>query len=252
MPFYIDKSHPLFTFSPEISLGTCETLKKFKLNYFQYLRCYKDGSFTLLVNRTDMADEFFANDYPILSHVEETLKDRDTYSFLWDETLPEEPVKLARDKFGMHNGLTFIKRHEEYYDMIGFAMQKDLPNKLTHYMTYSNILDAFAADFLKDNQALFQHMDAHRILPPDHMRDPNRETLILKEKPLEIQGRYGLVTLSIQEVRCLELLREGMIYKQIANSLDISPRTVETYINRIRLKTGAHTRQQLIGLLPRP
>ncbi|MFD8979897.1 response regulator transcription factor [Streptomyces sp. NPDC059564] len=51
--------------------------------------------------------------------------------------------------------------------------------------------------------------------------------------------------LSGREVQVLELLAEGATYDGIAHRLHLSPHTVDTYLRRIRSKTGATNRVQL-------
>ncbi|MFF2546053.1 response regulator transcription factor [Kitasatospora sp. NPDC058063] len=51
--------------------------------------------------------------------------------------------------------------------------------------------------------------------------------------------------LSRREVEVLELLARGATYDTIARRLQLSPHTVDTYLRRIRSKTGATTRMQL-------
>ncbi|MGC8483754.1 MAG: helix-turn-helix transcriptional regulator [Thermodesulfobium sp.] len=56
------------------------------------------------------------------------------------------------------------------------------------------------------------------------------------------------ITLSFQEFRCLALLSQGKTAKEIGNSLKISQRTVEEYIDNIKRKVKMNTRSQLIDL----
>lgn len=244
MVFKIDSSHPVFTSAQFIQEHSCETLEKLKINYFQYVRCYADGSFTLLTNSTKVLEELIQLKYPTLSHYDEALEKTPTYNFLWEETLPEKPVRDVREKYNFHNGLTIMQRHQKYYDMIGFAMPAEISNKNTFYLNYLNILKEFAEDFMKERQELFRHLDDHRILPPEEYKDPNRHILCLP-KTGEISD---LIPLSKQETECLNLLKKGYTYKHIALKLNISPRTVETYIYRIKEKTGLTSKQDLLSL----
>ncbi len=54
--------------------------------------------------------------------------------------------------------------------------------------------------------------------------------------------------LSEQEKICLKFLSDGMTIKQIAKRLSLSPKTVETYIERAKIKMNCHNRIQLILL----
>ncbi|WP_123817521.1 response regulator transcription factor [Kitasatospora cineracea] len=51
--------------------------------------------------------------------------------------------------------------------------------------------------------------------------------------------------LSRREHQVLELLTHGATYSAIARRLQLSPHTVDTYLRRIRAKTGATNRVQL-------
>jgi len=53
--------------------------------------------------------------------------------------------------------------------------------------------------------------------------------------------------LSPREQEVLELLARGYLYKEIAEALKISPRTVPTYIRRIYEKLQVHSRSQAVA-----
>jgi DNA-binding CsgD family transcriptional regulator len=58
----------------------------------------------------------------------------------------------------------------------------------------------------------------------------------------EIAGKY----LSNQEIKCLRLLLRGMTMKMIARCLGISPRTVEHYLENIKIKLNVNSKPELI------
>jgi DNA-binding CsgD family transcriptional regulator len=51
--------------------------------------------------------------------------------------------------------------------------------------------------------------------------------------------------LTLREHQVLEHLVDGATYQAIARRLNLSPHTVDTYLRRIRSKTGATNRTQL-------
>ncbi|MFH8803872.1 helix-turn-helix transcriptional regulator [Streptomyces sp. NPDC017936] len=57
-----------------------------------------------------------------------------------------------------------------------------------------------------------------------------------------------LDTLSDRERQVLSYLAEGYTYLSIARKLDLSPHTVDTYLRRIRGKTGITNRAHLMIL----
>jgi len=53
-------------------------------------------------------------------------------------------------------------------------------------------------------------------------------------------------TFSFQEKQCLKYLLHGKTNKEIAKLLNLSPRTVEEYVNRLKLKSGCQYKRELI------
>lgn len=61
-----------------------------------------------------------------------------------------------------------------------------------------------------------------------------------------IGAEYNNVYLSKQQLICAKLLLKGMTAKEIANYLNLSPRTIESYIDVIKNKLGCHNKTELI------
>jgi len=67
-----------------------------------------------------------------------------------------------------------------------------------------------------------------------------------KLKNIIIEGKYQSTKLTQRESECLYYLALGNSIKQIAAILNLSPRTVETYLNHIKQKTGYFSRSALV------
>lgn len=55
--------------------------------------------------------------------------------------------------------------------------------------------------------------------------------------------------LSVREKDCLQYLIQGMTAKETAKQLNLSPRTVETYIDSIKLKFGCRNKMEIMGII---
>lgn len=64
--------------------------------------------------------------------------------------------------------------------------------------------------------------------------------------PQEIKLHLGGVSLTARENECLELTVKGFTAKEIAKKLSISARTVEEYLNQVKLKLGVSSKQRMI------
>jgi DNA-binding CsgD family transcriptional regulator len=67
--------------------------------------------------------------------------------------------------------------------------------------------------------------------------------------PSPAEARAGIVPLSPREREVVELVLAGMTYRQIGESLYLSAKTVEHHMARIKRRSGASTRSQLLERL---
>jgi len=63
----------------------------------------------------------------------------------------------------------------------------------------------------------------------------------------KIQHRGNVYILSLREAQCLCYLSMGYTSKETAREMKISPRTVETYLEKIRQKTNSRNKLQVLG-----
>jgi len=251
MAIKIDLDHPIFSLKSKIQEVSQNFLKQHGLNYFQYLRCFANGSMGLLTNFTGLIEHFqYVNREPVVfSSFKEEHEKAHSYWFLWDEELPPEPVRLAREKLNLHNGITLMRRSKDYYDMIAVALPTERNNAASFYMNKLKSFEQFFDAFAQDNKDLIQVMNKHALILPAPYRDVNYQDICLKQGRIEVLGKAGKSYVTQQELAYLRLLIQGAGNKEIAQSLGLSLRTVETYLNRIRQRTGWTSRSGLRDLL---
>lgn len=168
------------------------------------------------------------------------------YWFLWDEALPPTaPLQLAREKLNFHNGLTLVRRTKNYYDMIAVALPYEHANPGSFYLNKVKIIEQFIYDFDKQNKDLLHIMDKSAIALPKAYRDVNYQDMCLSKGKIQVRGKAGLTYITTQELACIRFVLQGFSYKQIADILEISPRTVETYLIRLKRRTGYISYSQL-------
>lgn len=247
MPLHIPQTHPIYELKSTVSTACKPFLQQFGFSYFQYLRCFADGSFSALINDTRVFDYFqtFNNIPLVYSSFTAQHENAHTYWFLWDEELPKFPVNLARDEFNVHHGLTLVRRTKNYYDMIAVALPHWQMNAGSFYINKLAAIEKFIQAFDDQHHDIIQAMTKNPIALPNKSRDINYKAICLKDGRFTVRGRYGLTYVTTQELTCLRLLAFGAAYKEIARHLRVSPRTIETYINRVKQRTGYHTRAEL-------
>ena len=143
MSLILSKNYPTLQLSSIVFQRCQDFLKTNGFNYFQYLRCYKNGSVSLLINDTSLLKYFLELDFPIFSFYREDHHRKSSYWFFWDEELPWLPVKIAREKSNFNHGVTFVRRSPLYYDMIAFALPIQILNPASFYMSKMKLLEWF-------------------------------------------------------------------------------------------------------------
>jgi DNA-binding CsgD family transcriptional regulator len=247
MGIEISTDHPTLLVKTKVNEICKNFMDTFGFNYFQYLRCFADGSASLLTNETGPIEYFSQMDNApvIFSSFAEEHENAHSYWFLWDEELPEFPVELARQKFNVWNGLTLVRRNKNYYDMIAVGLPQEVANPGGFYLNKFQAIEQFIKSFDHDNKELIHYINKNPIALPQAYRDVNYQEICLSGGKISVVGKTGVTHITAQELACVRLLLQGASHKKIAIELDLSPRTVETYLQRVKLRTGLTTRTEM-------
>ncbi len=65
---------------------------------------------------------------------------------------------------------------------------------------------------------------------------------------LQLDPANGVPLLTTREHQVLELVAQGLSAKEVAQEIDIAPRTVERHIENVRLKIRARNRTHMVTL----
>lgn len=240
MSLRLPQDHPTFLLKNSIQEITKHFLKTNHFNYFQYLRCFADGSASILTNNTSIVEYFeqVSNSPVIFSSFTKQHINAHSYWFFWDKELPLQPVQFMREKFNLHSGLTLVRRNKHYYDMIAVALPKELDDAASFYLNKLKVIEQFIKEFDYNHKDLIKLMDKNPIWLPPPYRDVNHKKICLSEGKLAVIGKKNLTHITTQELAVLRLFIQHFTKKQIAQMLNISMRTVETYIVRVKSRTG--------------
>lgn len=251
MPLKIDVDHHIFLLKDQVYAASKEFLEALGFNYFQYLRCFADGSISCLTNDTRLFEYMQEIENPpvVYSSYEGEHESAHSYWFFWDEALPSMPVQLARERCQLHHGLTLVRRHKDYYDMIAVALAKEHPNPASFYLNKLKIIEQFIFNFELENTQLLKLVNQHPLILPQQYRDTNYQSMCLPQGRVVVRGKTNQTYITAQELACLRLLLQGATQKQAAQCLDLSYRTVETYLQRVKQRTGFHSWTDIERLL---
>lgn len=218
---------------------------KYNLNYFQYLRCYRDGSFFVLCNHAEWIQASFnyATDQGLrLIHStndEDTIKDH-RFLFIWENHIQRDLLNFAKENSNICNGVSFVERHKSFYDMVAFAAPASNVNALERFMNNQQELGNFLIKFRNENKSLFAEAKKNKYNLSEELQDINKELLLAQSDNCHLTKR---------ELEILLLMKQGFSRKGICKALDLSPRTLETHLNRLKDRFDIAHASLLVNIL---
>lgn len=223
-------------------------LSQHKLNYFQFGRIHEDGATTALVTNLNFLEERLAKKRGNKSYISSEQIDKQTYFFLWNNGLPEIDTGIARE-FDLDNGICLVERYADHYHLIAFAAPTKEKQIVNFYLNNLGLLKNFINEFKDKAAPIIARAEQSRIMPTPELQDENGPVMLWsKKKKVTIEVSGNSISLSPREWLCWQTLAYGPTVKEIAARLGLSPRTVETYYNRLKFKLGVNSRSELISL----
>jgi len=169
----------------------------------------------------DIADTFRANDQEIIS------------------TNPQEPQIYCED--------VVLSPHQTSKQFSTKMPFHDGKGRLIGILgsTVSQIVDtsSHSDSYEHARQLLISALNSNSIASINNIPDHISQCLFHRQK-----SNHVLLKLSQRELKCLYLISKGNTHKQLAYILDISVRTVETYLNNAKLKLSCKHKSGLTKL----
>ncbi|MBY0461689.1 MAG: helix-turn-helix transcriptional regulator [Alphaproteobacteria bacterium] len=191
---------------------------------------------------------------PFLDAIQETSLNSYSY-FLWPNGNDCLLIQSCLQKIGLARGLTIYKRCSDRMETWWFASKngRRIPYSITQesISVFQKFVRFFDASQTSNHLLRLSPLVKYPI--PINMaynqsnfeKNQNFEvSLSVNKFILNIGDRS--ISLSKREWECLSGMAQGKTYKGVANTLSLSPRTVETYLNQIREKAGITSKAKLV------
>ncbi|MBS0351747.1 MAG: helix-turn-helix transcriptional regulator [Proteobacteria bacterium] len=251
-------------------------LETFQFKHFTFCRKYFNGSRAILTTTTETLYDLYLNKEYIFS--KEYSQERNTLFdvligknagyYFQSEVIDHIPQKLfnlkklsiqqaqyERKRQNIIDRFSLVIKNEQYYEFFIFFIA---PNSVAKYLLINNleVFHHFRLYFLDKAQKLIADAENNKFLQSLNLTYnntviiPNNMGKLLEEMKINrfyINGSKNYLTR--QEMICATYLTHAYTAKQIAKTMHISPRTVETYIEKIREKFHSSDRSVLIEYL---
>lgn len=260
-------------YSNQVQKVTVPLRTRFDIEYFTYHRINNSGQYTVLVDRPDWAEHYvtekiFLND-PYLRHPSVYQEGMCLIKSHGSVEYKAQIKKGAKQVLNMNLGVIIIQKDEEGVEFYGFSspsrqfenLYLNTPQVFSSFATYfKNSLKGILSQMTKEAYSL-AHLkgdDYHhaQVISPQM----GSENLLNFYKDLGMGKELEKARkLSKREVECLKLLLEDKLAKEIATTLKLSVRTVESYFENIKNKLDCPYKSdvlkmaklfQSMGLLP--
>lgn len=218
-------------------------LAKIELYHFSFCRIFMDGTKIYLTS----CPEWMVYAYTKLYDTLQTNRTMDCYTAgfqPWQGVLSPAILQTLKKEFDVDQGMTFIVKQSNSCDLFLFASTCDKEQVHRYYLNNSLQLKLFCWSFLEEAKTMIQKCHADRLILPKSLSNHH----IANAPQLNVDLPNSMLTaaqLSLQENICLQHFITGKTVKEIAKILALSPRTVETYITRAKLKLSASNSNSL-------
>lgn len=230
-------------------------IEKYQLKFLTFRRLYDDGRLLHFANDLAWLDYTYDNHiWQSLSSMERILKTPTDgqYAYIWP-AIAQDYVYEALRAHNLWNGITIYDKREKYVDMWAFAADIENMGVLNLYLNELTILKQFIMYLHDKARSLFfpKSCDVYIYTGEEVSLNPAQasEATDSNERFNIKKYYYGndkQSYLTKMEFLCLYHLSSGKSYKTISKILGIAPRTVEAYINSIKIKSQCAFKEAIL------
>lgn len=261
----ISDKHFYITSSSDID-NIVAPLKTFKIHMFSFLRNYEDGSQIYLSNNAQWIKDYYGHCLFQSSLFESRPNQYQTGFIAWPMETNSDVFLHGKNYFNSHYGVTYCEKHFDFCEFYFFS-GSDVPYLQNLLLNNKDIIHHFILYFKDRARDLMKKANRYKILIPWE-RNPSvcsseKNEILINRLPNVEQLKADFFSKSkvhnyyFQDndkekkipPRQLEFVIQLLNHKnipEIADILNISTRTAESYLNDIKLKFNCDSKNELI------
>lgn len=235
----------------------CRPLKDhFNVNHFSIVKISNSGNFSIISSHPDWMGYYFSENMhlkqPNFRHPRNF-----SSGIAFPKNIEDNDFKqiyqIACKKFNVNFAFTVINKVNDDVELFGFDVNNPHKHHDLIFINETHLLRSFITYFTSNNRDVLTHMADNQVNFNSILGDsfnlhftsipstlPERE-LFLKQIGLNIPE-----TLSKREKLVLKQVLEGYSAAKIAGNLQLSPRTIEHYLEKIKDKLSCFSKSELI------
>ena len=248
-------------------LAICDPLKHLSITHFGYFKFFKDGTYLKICNNLawskfyvmhNLADKTtaFAESIVAIPFFELNTQ-------LWPKSKGNDCLSALYD-YNVWNGIDLTIKHEDFIEVYYFGTARDNNQIFDLYINHLDVLMKFKAYFqekashlidVKDKNCLAAQINKVSFFTEATQAIPIKPSVDIdafdNETPIShyyLTGKYSHIYLTRREAECLWYVSQGRTSKETGRIMNLSSRTVESYITNLKVKTGTHWKAELIDI----
>ncbi|WP_375319117.1 helix-turn-helix transcriptional regulator [Candidatus Tisiphia endosymbiont of Oplodontha viridula] len=159
---------------------------------------------------------------------------------------PHKPMNGKKMfNFNLWNAVSYYIMHDYYFESFNFFGGNDQPKLQNFYETKDSYLRKFISYFLVHYQPLIQDIDQKYWVKVKEEQPSISKTLKRELIMYSIDGE--IIRLSEKQYDILTYFAQGQAFKNV-DMLGISTSTAEKYLNRLKVKVGCTSTEDLIRI----
>ncbi len=250
----------LLTISKDIKVLAKPLVEYLGVQDFSIARFYKDGSSIFLATHLEFLSYCFNNGKYTVKIPTQPAEKTKLYC-PWKQLAQNnqsfsKALSYYDSRFDRGNGFSIVRDFKEYVEIYALATTSRNETADFKFLTEIEPIENFVEHLKFEGKEIIQAAEQAKILPPPSYASLNSH-YPSNEKLKQFYSSIGAgrarivckdqsnILLTPKESECLRYLAQGKSVKQVAQSMNISPRTVSFHLDKIKLKTGYHYNSDL-------
>jgi DNA-binding CsgD family transcriptional regulator len=232
----------------------CQPLERLGMTSFNYFRIFLDGSRINLMTQGAWLEHFYNNKLYLDGLFESSPKNYQSGYFLWLGLLNQKVFYEASKYFNIDNGITIIDRQQDYCDFYCIGSTRDNNQAANFYINNIEFLQKFTSHFKQAAKDIISAAEKDKIILPEFELMAQKTPAYPYFDNKKADFTFGVSALESQdgklsqrELACIQLLAKGYTFKEIAKFMNLSPKTIETYITRAKNKFNCRNKTELVA-----
>lgn len=222
------EKHPAITECTAIANIMLPLLKNHGITVFNYYK-YMDQGIIRLSSHQNWAEHYFKKGYVNSSTVPPSYLQKSLNYFIWRVEDCPDMLRDAAINFNISNGISIARKSQDGIEFYGFGTTTHNTSIINNF--YLNNLDTLLhyCEYFKEH--------AHALL-----NECEKNKIIISKENVN----HPTIVLTSRQRDCAIYLLQGMPYREIAEKLCLSHRTIETHIESLKTKFQCRNKVELI------